>query len=472
MGLEEGSWVGLMLGNVPDFAILSLALSKIGAAVVPIDPTTGTRELELTLAAAPLRALITRPRGSEATGSVPTGPPTPSALARGRVVQDPSAAEVSEVRKRLQGTLLTCSIYKRDDPDFGIDPVAVMFTADSLGDPKGALRTRENVEAVVDNSIAALEIDDSSRLLVAVPLYHAYGWDLGFLPALRTGATMYLEEEISPVRVGKILREQAIDVLPGTPSMYADLARLPTAKPLRSGKTGKAPRFLAGGAPLSSDVAGSFYDRYNVRVLSCYHTTEAGMIAFDRAGKSPQTVGKPAGDIEVRVTTEKGAKLAAGKKGVVWARGGAISPLSIGPYHEDAAGGEADGRGARRAGRGGGDDGLAADVSRADPNGWFRTGDMGKLDKSGKLTLLGREDHVVKVEGKRVALGEVEGCLEAFPTVQRARARLGTGATNEAMVVAEVVAEGACEAEDLIDHCAKNLAPYKVPRRVEVKGQP
>src|SRR4051794_2856723 len=65
MGIRKGEWVGLMLGNVPDFVILALALSKIGAAVVPIDPTTSSREFELVLETVPLRALITRPRGTD-----------------------------------------------------------------------------------------------------------------------------------------------------------------------------------------------------------------------------------------------------------------------------------------------------------------------------------------------------------------------------------------------------------------------
>ena len=63
MGIGEGQWVGLMLGNVPDFAILALALSKLGATVVPLDPTTGGRDLSLIMEHAPLRGLITRPRG-------------------------------------------------------------------------------------------------------------------------------------------------------------------------------------------------------------------------------------------------------------------------------------------------------------------------------------------------------------------------------------------------------------------------
>ena len=63
MGISPGAWVGLMLGNVPDFVILCLALAKLEAVVVPLDPTTGVRELEMILEAAPLRGLITRPRG-------------------------------------------------------------------------------------------------------------------------------------------------------------------------------------------------------------------------------------------------------------------------------------------------------------------------------------------------------------------------------------------------------------------------
>jgi hypothetical protein len=63
-----------MLGNVPDFVILSLALSKLGAVLVPLDPTTSSRDLDMILEAAPLRALITRPRGAEpGNGAAPMG---------------------------------------------------------------------------------------------------------------------------------------------------------------------------------------------------------------------------------------------------------------------------------------------------------------------------------------------------------------------------------------------------------------
>ncbi|MCB9565505.1 MAG: acyl--CoA ligase [Kofleriaceae bacterium] len=465
MGIKEGEWVGLMLGNVPDFVILALALSRLGATIVPIDPTTGSRELELVLAAAPLRALVTRPRGSEgsitATGApVPPPPPTPT-RGRGRVITQPPPPQVppgdgAEVRRRLQGTLLTCSVFKRTPPETGLDPLAILFTADSLGDPKGVLRTEKNSIASVDNAVAALSLDTDSRILVAVPLFHAYGWDLGLLTTLRTGCTMFLEEEVSARRIGKLLREHSIDVLPGTPQMYAELSRLPTAKDLELSK----PRYLAAGSKLEQVVADDFASKYGVRVWSCYHSTEAGTVALDATGKNPTSVGKVIDGVDVKITGPNGKAQAASstKEGLLWVKSKALSPKSIGPYDEEAAGSSVPPK-ARASG-------MVA-IGEIDKHGWLRTGDLGRLDKPGRLYLTGREDDVVKVEGKRVALGEVEGCLESFGKVKAAQAMVVSDPLAGMVVVARVVAKQKCQPEEIIDHCARNLAPYKVPRRIE-----
>lgn len=446
MGITEGAWVGLMLGNVPDFVILALALSKLDAAVVPIDPTTGSRDLELMLAAAPLRALVTRPRGSEG-GITSAGAPSTPRAQKGKNGQASEATEeIPEIRRRLQGTLLTCSVFKRPNPDVDVRPLAVMFTSDSLGDPKGVLRTADNIDAVVDNVVETLGITVDSRILTAVPLFHAYGWDLGLLPTLRVGATMFLEEEASARRVAKILRDQAVDVLPGTPTMYSEMSRLPTAKPLKI----KKPRYLSGGSKLDTEVADSFADKYGIKLISCYHTTEAGVVAMDLSARTPTSVGKPIAGVEVRITDTEGGKLAANKEGLIWVRSQSLSPQSIGPFNDIEFPTQ---------------DELVG-IGQVDEDGWLRTGDIGRLDR-GRLYLAGREDDVVKVEGKRVALGEVEGCLEAFPKVKAAQARVVVDPLTGAMVVARVVTKSRCNAEEIIDYCARNLAPYKVPRRIE-----
>jgi len=339
-------------------------------------------------------------------------------------------------------------VFKRPKPVSNVEPLAVLFTSDSLGDPKGLLRTEKNTIAAVDNAIGALKLDADSRILVAVPLFHAYGWDLGLLTTLKLGCTMFLEEEVSARRIGKLLREHSIDVLPGTPQMYAELSRLPTAKDLEL----KNPRYLAAGSKLGREVADEFASKYGVRLWSCYHSTEAATVALDDTGKTPTSVGKVISGVDVRITGPDGKPT--NKDGLFWVKSKSLSPKAIGPYDEDAA---------PNTGRA---SGMVA-IGEIDKHGWLRTGDRARMDKSGRVFLTGREDDVVKVEGKRVALGEVEGCLESFSKIKAAQAMVVTDPLTGAVVVARVVARAKCGAEEVIDHCARNLAPYKVPRRIE-----
>jgi long-chain acyl-CoA synthetase len=232
--------------------------------------------------------------------------------------------------------------------------------------------------------------------------------------------------------------------------MYAELGKLPTAKKLELDK----PKYLAAGSRLDQLVADTFFTEYGVRLLSCYHSTEAATIALEDTGKYPTTVGKPIGGVEVKITGPDSKPVTGGKEGLIWVKTKTLSPKSIGPFdHEQQPT-------AARA------SGMVA-IGSIDKGGWLRTGDLGKLDKNGRLQLTGREDDVVKVDGKRVALGEVEGCLEAFPKIKAAQATVITDPMAGAMVVARVVTKQKCGAEEIIDHCARNLAPYKVPRRIE-----
>lgn len=452
MGIVPGSWVGLMLGNVPDFVILALALSKIEAIVVPLDPTMGNRELEMVLEAAPLRALITRPRGGEqgqnaaAAANAPyyPAPPIPRQAPVARPA--PPSKFVPENRRRLQGTLLTCSLYKRTAlanlADSG--PSVVQFTATVGGDPKGVVKTTTNLKAAAHAIGETLNVKPEDRILCTMPLHHSYGFDFGLLASLAHGTTLFLEDEISPKRIAKLLREQSVDIFPGTPALFGALVRVPTVKPLKIAGA----RYLSSGSSLPANIADNFQQRFGTRLISCYHSTQAGPLAVDRQGKDPETVGKAFEGVELRVASPKGERLAPGEVGPIWVRSKALSMLAVPKIHLPKR-----------------DDGVP--IGDLDGEDWFRTGDLGQIDRAGRITITGREDDLVKVDGKRVALGEVEGCLEAFPKVKAAQARIITDDLGGPMVVARVVRAGMCRAEDIIDHCARNLAPYKVPRQIE-----
>jgi long-chain acyl-CoA synthetase len=429
MGIGAGQWVGLMLGNVPDFAILTLAVSKLGATVVPLDPTTGARELSLIMEHAPIRALITRPRGGiEASLHAP--------------LPKESRGEALESRRRLQGTLLTCSIYKKSAFYPG-EAAVVLYTNNSSGDPKGVLRTGENLLAAAELTGRALEVAPEDRILTTVPLHQAYGFDLGLALALRFGATLYLEDEVAPKRIFKLIREQEINLLPGTPTLYASLAKLPTAKPLEI----KNARYLSAGSALPMPTAAAFHERWGVRILPMYHTTETSTVTCDRKPSVADSVGKAIDGVELRTGEAQKGDTKGNEGSPIWVRSTAVAQTTM------------ESRGRRQS--------EEVPVGAFDAEGWLRTGDLGRVDRAGRLFLTGREDQLVKIDGKRVALGEVVLCLESFPKVQRALVRVVTDPLGGPTVVASVVTMGKCQAEEIIDHCAKNLAPYKVPRRIE-----
>ena len=159
--------------------------------------------------------------------------------------------------------------------------------------------------------------------------------------------------------------------------------------------------------------------------------------------------GKVLDQVEVKVTSIKtGKKVAAGRKGLLWVRSDVVSPLDV----------------SRRAR----EEQDEVYKGEKDADGWYRTGYLVTLDRSRRIRLQGREDDVVVLDGKRVSLGEVEACIETYKSVAQARAQLFSDPLGGPMVVAKVVLKGKKEPdpEDIIDHCARNLSPFKVPRRI------
>jgi long-chain acyl-CoA synthetase len=435
-GIEAGDWVGLMLGSVPEFVVLALALSKIGAVLVPLDPTMGGRDLDMVFLAARLRALITRPNASPPSAAL-GGAPTP---------EQPKPRVVLESRRRITGTLLTCAIFERlpHNPLPDLAPEVVLFTLDSGGDPKGVIRGRRQLEGVGQAVAQSLNVDAQTLLCTATGMHTSQGFDLGFCAALSQHAGLILDDELVAPRLAKMLAEQQVDILAATPTLFAAMARLPTARPCPS----KGTRCVSSGTTLTPAVARAFRNRFKVPLLSCYQAMETGPVALDREGEHPATVGRAFAGVEIRVASATGAPVPVGQPGSVWVRGAGVSADVVPPVKLRLRGHE-------------------IPIGRCSSEAWLRTGDRGSLDQDGRLTLLGREDDLVKIDGRRVALGEVEGCLETFANVRSAEVRVEHDEDGASRVIARVFRDGTCTPKQLIDHCAKHLAPHKVPAKVE-----
>jgi len=436
MGIVAGDWVGLMLGNDPEFVVLMLALSRLDAVVVPIDPTTGGRDLDMAFETAPLRAIVTRPNAIDPLAA-PSG-----TLRLERQVH--VARLIAESRHRISGTLLSCAFYPWTRPSLASSeaPEVVLFTLDSGGDPKAVIRGATQLRGIVESLTAAFDIDPSANVLGAAPLFDSQGFDFGLLASLPQGATLYLDDATAGPRMAKALLEQRINLFATTAREFALLARASSAKPLNPDT-----RLVCSGVALPSAVARAFRDRFGVPVLSCYHSCETGPAAIDTQGGHSGSVGKPLPGVEIKVATDVGEILGRGISGPIWVRSAGVATTFLPALPA-------------RTGK--------VSVGRCHPDGWLRTGDVGFFGTDGSLSLTDREDDIVRVDRRRVALGEIESCLEGLADVKAAQAFVEYDDTGSSQIVVRVTPGGRCKSSVMLDHCAKQLAPHKVPKRIEI----
>ena len=321
----------------------------------------------------------------------------------------------------------------------------MQLTASVGGDPKGVLKTSANLEAAAEAIRKTLDATAADRILCSLPLHASYGFDFGLLTSLANGATLFLEDEVSPKRIAKLLREQRIDLFAGTPALFGSLVRVPTVKPLKN----SGARFLSSGSALPASIAETLPAEVRRPPALLLPQTQAGPAGHRsrRQGPGERRAHVRGGRAAHRRPEGRPARRP-NETGPIWVRSRALSTVSVPKIHLPKRG-----------------DGIP--IGGLD-EGWLRTGDLGQQDKAGRTVITGREDDLVKVDGKRVALGEVAGCLEAFPKVKAAAGPRSSPTIWAARWSSRASSAPAiCRAEDIIDHCARNLAPYKVPRQIE-----
>jgi malonyl-CoA/methylmalonyl-CoA synthetase len=240
--------------------------------------------------------------------------------------------------------------------------------------------------------------------------------------------------------VAAVERERAT-VLFAVPSIYQRLMELDAAAlaPLRRLRLA-----TSGSAPLSPVLAEAVADRIGFLPVERYGSTESGLNVSNPydGERVPGTVGFPLPGCELRVRDAEGRDLPAGQEGEISLRGAQVFAGYLG------------------------DD--AATAAAFWPDGWFRTGDLGRLDAAGRLTITGRLKDLIITGGMNVSPVEVEKVLEQVSGVREAAV---AGIPSEKWgeeVAAWVVLSAPVDTDDLLAHCRDRLAPYKCPKRIHV----
>lgn len=442
LGIEAGDAIAVDLPNWPEWVITLLASARLGAVLVPLQPSLGYHELRYQL------------RNTEATVAIAGG----------------SLGEVDylELFEDLIGELPDLQyLVTVGDEDFWYDdrvfefrdlvtrgrrgppiasafeasetPLAILYTSGTMGKPKGAVLTHRNVVHAATQTAAALRLVPDDHVLGAVPCFTIFGMQVTVM-TLCAGSTLVLQSRFEPTEALALIEAESLTVVHGVPTMFQLLMAEPSfqSRNLSTVRTG-----IVAGAPVSVSLVRRIRRWNDVQIA--YGLTETGptvsVTRFDDPPERRETsVGRPLDQVVVRVVqveTDDRAEAV----GELTVKG----PNVMAGYHRMPS----------------------ATRQAFTAEGFFLTGDLARLDDD-YISIVGRRKEMIIRGGYTVMPREVEDVLRTHPGVENVCViGVPDEMLGELICACVVRVEGAILTEDDVrEYCSEQLPDHKVPDRV------
>ena len=426
-GLEPGDRVGLMLPNLPYFPTIYYGILRAGGAVVPMNVLLKGREVAYYLGDSGAKLAFAWHDFAEHAeeGAAQAGAECivvePGNFEREVLAHEPDPAVADRA---------------------GDDTAVLLYTSGTTGQPKGAELTHSNLYRNTRTVIGFTDFDENEVLLGALPLFHSFGQTCTMNSAVCAGATVTMLPRFDPDKALEIIDRDRVTVFQGVPTMYnallhADSADSADASTLRI--------CMSGGAAIAVELIRGFEDKFGCIILEGYGLSETSPVASFNQPDKPRkagSIGTPIEGVEMQVWDDDGNALPQGEVGEIVIRGHNVMK-----------------------GYWGRPDATAASI---DSDGWFRTGDMAKVDEDGYFFIVDRKKDLIIRGGYNVYPREVEEVLYEHPAVQEAAV---IGVPDEALgeeIGAAVVLckDESLTAEELQRFVKAQVAAYKYPRKI------
>jgi acyl-CoA synthetase (AMP-forming)/AMP-acid ligase II len=419
-GVRAGDTIALWSPNTPPWAACALAAQRLGAAVTALNPQWTEREAATQLADAGAALVITTPELVE--------------MARGL----PGVRQVVVLGSAPGGVPLSALLsHLTPVPPAVTDPAAVAlvpYSSGTTGLPKGVLLTHANLVTAVRQIRVVTRVGPADTVLALAPFFHVLGSVVTLAMPLAAGATVVTVPRLEPATLPGLIDQHRVTFTAVPPPVAAVLANGPALSTMELVAVGGAALPLA------------LHEALAARLPRCVvgqgwglTETTAGICVPDRLDPTPPgTVGRllPNTDLLV-VAPDTGRPVGVDEPGELWVRG----PQLMAGYRHQAA-------------------------SPVDRDGWLHTGDLGRIDAAGAVTVVDRLKELIKVDGFQVAPAELEALLIEHPDVADAGVVGCPDERHGEVPVAFVVPGRRIDEAALAAWLAERVAPYKRPRRI------
>jgi len=410
--------VGFDFPNGFPHIVWSLAVLRAGGVLIPIAPELSARERMELRTTTGLHLTVC----AEGKTTLPAGE-----AARRLEIQGLGSALVfshaeSDAALPYSGSAL-----------HALNPALVRFSSGTTGRRKGVVLSHETLLARVTASNSHLQIGPADRVIWMLPMAHHFA--VSIVLYLLHGATTVLENSHLGADVFKTLADSAGTVLYAAPFHYALLASCPAAHPVSSLRLA-----VSTAAALPETVSQPFQQRFGLPLRQALGVIECGLPIFnDHWSYKSDSIGRPQAGYEFSLREMGPAPADQGSPGELYLKGPGFVDAYLAPW---------------------------TPRTQILQEGWFRTGDLARVDADDALFLVGRTHSVINVGGMKCFPEEVEACLSEHPAVREARVAGLPHPTFGAVPVAEFVPADpnhVPKASELMAHCRTRLSRYKIP---------
>jgi acyl-CoA synthetase (AMP-forming)/AMP-acid ligase II len=427
-GVCKGTRVGLIMPNSARWVQVAIALTRIGAVLVPLSTLLQAGELVAQLRAAAVQFLVSVEefRGHRYLDDLRSVPQTELPALRQVWTVDGLANAPASERARGIVDAMTRAVT-------AADPLVIMFTSGSSGAPKGVIHSHGNALGAVQSGLAARCITADTRLYLPMPFFWVGGFGSGILSALLAGATLVTEEIPQPETTLQLLEGERVTLFRGWPDQAEALARHAetVGADLSALRPGSLEALLPPEQRAQPGARATLFGMTEAFGPYCGYPADT-----DMPPEAWGSCGKPFPGMEVRIVDpDNGQAVPAGSVGTIQIRG----PHTL--------------RGICRRSR----------EELFTPDGFYPTGDLGHLDEDGFLFYHGRSDDMFKVSGATVYPSEVERALSTIAGVDNVFVTNVPGDGGERVGAAVVCGGGAITADQLRGSARTMLSSFKVP---------